>query len=251
MARASWLHRPVNLVPGYLRRRGPTTLVGEIFLWCRMKAFTSRGLRLGSVFLLAVSLSGCAGHRHDAGRLNHHPSAQTIYSPNGEPLDGGPLGSPSCVDAMTTWFNRVDTNHDHAIDLAEFLADARRQFALMDLNHDGEITPDELATYRAPYEVDGVEPAPSDVDKSETPDRTRGRRRGESASAGSSGSHKVDLSNDAADPVMSADVNLKFKVSLDDFLAYEKGQFDQLDTRHSHRLTTTEILTSCPSDKAD
>ena len=74
-----------------------------------------------------------------------------IYSPNGEPLNGGALGHPSCAAAMAQWFDRVDANHDGAIDRAEFLADAARQFAAMDLDHDGVITPSELAQYRLPF----------------------------------------------------------------------------------------------------
>ena len=123
---------------------------------------------------------------------------------------------------MAAWFNRTDTNHDHTIDLAEFLADARRQFALMDLDHDGEITPDELAIYRAPYDMDIAELAPPDVDQSETTADTRGRGRGGNTAGSSNSSRKVDLSNGEGDPVMAADVNLKFRVGLDDFLAYGK-----------------------------
>jgi hypothetical protein len=56
----------------------------------------------------------------------------------------------------------------------------------------------------------------------------------------------VDLSNDAADPVMSADVDLKFRVTLSEFLVYEQQQFAQLDARHDQHLTLAEILTLCP-----
>lgn len=200
--------------------------------------------------LLAVCLSGCGSHRHEAS-LSDRQATQTIFSPNGEPLNGGPLGHPTCRDAMTAWFDRVDTNHDHTIDRAEFLADARRQFAVMDVNRDGEITPDELAAYRAPYDVETSEAAPSEVDDSnQATERTR-RGRGGDTTTGSGRSRNLNLSNDAADPVMAADANLKFRVGLDDFLTYEQSQFAQLDVRHDQRLTIAEILPLCPSAKSD
>jgi hypothetical protein len=207
-----------------------------------------------AAMLVAFLLSGCGSHRHEANRSDRERSTETIFSPNGEPLNGGPLGYPTCTDAMTGWFNRVDTNHDRTIDPSEFLTDTRRQFAVMDLDHDGEITPDELAAYRAPYDLGLPETAPRDADTSS--DQTsnqpsRGSRRGRGGNAGSSlpnvgsSARKVDLSNDAADPVMSADVDLKFRVTLSEFLVYEQQQFTQLDARHDQHLTLAEILALC------
>ena len=50
--------------------------------------------------------------------------------------------------ALAGWFDRVGSGKAGTIDLAAFLADASRQFAAMDINHDGQLTPDELARYR-------------------------------------------------------------------------------------------------------
>jgi hypothetical protein len=208
--------------------------------------------------LVALLLTGCGSHRHEANRSDRARSTQTFFSPNGEPLNGGPLGYPTCSDAMTGWFNRVDTNHDGTIDLNEFVADARRQFAVMDLDHDGEVTPDELTAYRAPYDLGLPETAsaPRDADTAGQPgdQSSRGSRRGRGANAGSGplniggGSRKVDLTNDAGDPVMAADVDLKFRVTLNEFLVYEQQQFAQLDTHHDRHLTLAEILPLCPKD---
>ncbi len=193
--------------------------------------------------LVAILLTGCGSHRHEANRSDRERSTETIFSPNGEPLNGGPLGHPSCSDAMTGWFNRVDTNHDGTIDPSEFLADAQRQFAVMDLDYDGEITPDELAAYRAPYDLGLPETASRDADTADQTSRTARRGRGGNFS---SGAPKVDLSNDNADPVMAADVDLKFRVTLSAFLGYEQRQFAQLDARHDRHLTPAEILRLCP-----
>jgi len=74
-----------------------------------------------------------------------------LFSPNGEPITGGPLGQRPCAEAMGDWFDRLDSQHRDAISREAFLADARAQFAKMDLDHDGWITPAELSIYREPY----------------------------------------------------------------------------------------------------
>jgi hypothetical protein len=192
--------------------------------------------------LAACLLAGCGSHRHDADRSDR--STETIFSPNGEPLNGGPLGHPTCSDAMTGWFNRVDTNHDGTIDSSEFLADARRQFAVMDLDHDGEITPDELSAYRAPYDLGLPQTAAREADTTGPTSHASRKGRGGGNFGGSA--PKVDLANDAADPVMAADVDLKFRVTLSAFLAYGQRQFAQLDARHDGHLTLAEIRQLCP-----
>jgi len=126
-------------------------------------------------------------------------------SPNAEPLSGGILGYPDCDEAMAKWFDRVDTNHDGVIDHVEFLADARAQFARMDIDHDGFITADELTTYRMPYQGSG-----------ETKPGAKRQRASQAAAEGQE------------DPVMAADSNLDFKVSLAEFLALAEAKFAKL-----------------------
>ncbi len=195
------------------------------------------------LFLLAAAcLSACASH----------PRAkplEAIFSPNGEPLNGGPLGHPACPDAIAGWFRRVDVNHDGAIDLDEFLADTRRQFAAMDLAKDGEITAAELSAYRAPYEATGSL-APQDDSRAPTPATTRRSRRQRGNSTGIPGfGRKGDVSTDAADPVMSADVNLNFRVTLSDFITYKTKEFGEMDVKHTGRLTLDAVRqASCPAN---
>jgi hypothetical protein len=68
----------------------------------------------------------------------HHRGGLFI-SPMGEPFHG--------PDAQANWFAGADANHDGAITLAEFEADAARFFALLDRRHDGEIDPDDIDYY--------------------------------------------------------------------------------------------------------
>lgn len=176
-----------------------------------------------SAALILLTLGGCGTFDR---MMNPPPpmAPARLFSPNGEPLSGGPLGHPACRDAMSRWFDRVDTNHDGFIDRAEFRADAERQFKAMDLDHDGEITPDELARYRAPYEVD-----------------TARRQSEEGADHGG----RIVRTIEQADPVMLADVQLRNRVNLAEFMAYADRNFADLDTKHAGRLDKPEILGVC------
>lgn len=176
-----------------------------------------------SAALILLALGGCGTFDR---MMNPPPpmAPARLFSPNGEPLSGGPLGHPACRDAMSRWFDRVDTNHDGFIDRAEFRADAERQFKAMDLDHDGEITPDELARYRAPFEVD-----------------TARRQAEESPERGG----RILRTTEQPDPVMLADVQLRNRVNLAEFMAYADRNFADLDTKHAGRLDKPEILGVC------
>jgi hypothetical protein len=167
-----------------------------------------------------------------------------IYSPNGEPLSGGPLGPSTCEDAMARWFDRVDANHDGAISWDEFVADARRQFAVMDLDKDGVIVPAELAQYRAPYLPGPAREARQGEARSATDDtekRQRERGRGDRGEGSDGGSVAIDQ----PDPVMLADVNLRNHVSLADFIAYAARNFANLDTGPKGHLDKADLVRLC------
>jgi hypothetical protein len=193
-----------------------------------------------------LSLAGCGGDdgkRDGAAAEARKPVPRTIYSLTGEPLNGGSLGQPTCSDAMSRWFDRTDTNHDGTLDLEELLADARRQFAVMDLNHDGMIDPAELTAYRAPFAPPPVQSQQRE-DKPGLADRVQrslglgARRPKEEGVLGGNAAEQPD-------PVMSADATLRNRVSLDDFLAYERRLFGELDANHDGRISKPELLRLC------
>jgi hypothetical protein len=67
-----------------------------------------------------------------------------------------PMGEPfrpraATDDTLARWFGQADRNGDGMLAADEMRADADRFFATLDLDHDGEIDPDELAQYE--YEV--------------------------------------------------------------------------------------------------
>lgn len=213
------------------------------------KVAASRGWRaaLAMASMLLLGLAACGGDdgKRDGGSEARKPTPRPIYSPNGEPLNGGPLGQLGCSDALSRWFDRTDTNHDGTLDLGEFLADARRQFAVMDLDHDGMINPAELTAYRAPYAPPQSVEQPQREQRPSLADRMQrslglGGRPKESVEGGGGGN-----AAEQPDPVMSADATLRNRVSLDDFLAYERRQFIELDANRDGRLSKPELLRLC------
>lgn len=162
-----------------------------------------------------------------------------LYSPNGEPLTGGPLGAPTCQEAMTRWFGLVDGNRDGFIDRTEFTEDARIQFNRMDRDHDGAIYPSELLSYREPFEVGlGREGTPVEDDQS-------------SSSGDSDKKKKQAAIPDVSDPVMSADANLDFKVTLDELTTQAQDLFKIIDRNHDGKLDKAEVLATCPATDAE
>src|SRR3954447_17368221 len=66
-----------------------------------------------------------------------------FISPMGEPFRPGGHDD----DTLADWFRQADRNHDGWVTLEEMQQDAERFFAVLDLNRDGEIDPDEITHY--------------------------------------------------------------------------------------------------------
>jgi Ca2+-binding EF-hand superfamily protein len=121
---------------------------------------------------------------------------------------------------MGAWFDRTDADRNGRVDRNEFVTDARRQFAVMDLDHDGTITPAELDKYRAPYMT--------------VPSKGKGPA--------------VRSADSGPDPVMSADTKLRFVVTLPDFTAYAERRFAELDLNRNGTLERDEALKMCNTE---
>lgn len=185
---------------------------------------------LGCVLLLTA----CETINSTVGRVMGRSDPKlfrTVYSPNGEVLNGGPLGRPTCEDALTGWFNRIDANHDGRIDREEFIADARRQFAIMDINHDGLITPAELDRYRATYKTVQDEQSTGNTDRRRDPARN-------SITDGSQ-----------PDPVMAADVRLRNQIDLQEFLAHADKVFARIDHNHDGFINRDKTVSECKANE--
>jgi len=213
----------------------------------------SRVILTGLALVLALTCGACSSHRDDR-RFARNQAPNILFSPNGEPLSGGPLGQPKCEAALAGWFNRVDADHDGAVDRQEYLADAKAQFAKMDLDHDGYITAAKLSEFRAPYEDGGPVAEPDGPLPGTTADSGGQRHHGHAPSAPPTGAPPAPQPMRGPppvieDPVMSADRTLSFKVSLEDFLAHAEGIFAQMDNARSGRLALARVQSRCPADK--
>ncbi len=131
-----------------------------------------------------------------------------MFSPNGEPLNGGSQGQPSCELAMNYWLDRADANHDGRLSREEFLADARAQFAKMDLDGQGTLTSEEIARFRQPFRQ---------------------------------GTHMRDI----PDPVMSADKNLNFMVTPEEFQQQAAETFARLDAGGKGAIERPDLAAPC------
>jgi hypothetical protein len=200
------------------------------------RAASIRHISVVAVLLLAVFLvSACSRdkEKHEKALAAH----RVIFSPNGEPLTGGPLGHPTCQVVYSQWFDRVGISKPGIITKSEFLADAAVQFDRMDLNHDGVITPTELSDFRATYDFD-----PNVSLGSATREAPKIKDTDEEKSA----SWVVSRwTGDTPDPVMSADRSLRFRVSREDFMAQAEDNFAALDAGRKGVVTRETLLATC------
>ena len=74
-----------------------------------------------------------------------HHSRRLFISPMGEPFRSNSRDD----DTLADWFQQADRNHDGKLTLEEMQQDAERFFAFLDVNHDGEIDPDEITRYES------------------------------------------------------------------------------------------------------
>jgi hypothetical protein len=207
-------------------------------------------LRLSLAAATLLSLAGCNG---DAA---HQPFTIPVTTPNGEPLPTPDLqgfDSPGCPPILATWFDRIDTNHDGVVDRAEFMADAEAQFARMDLNHTGTITPALLQEFRASVAGHGPrKAAPQEGGDGGSDDGAPAPVQVADALYGKKSTSLVDLQQGGGydrraepDPVMSADTSLRFRVTKQEFMDQAARRFARLDIDRSGRLTKSEAMRWC------
>ncbi|PKU25386.1 hypothetical protein CWS72_07290 [Telmatospirillum siberiense] len=196
-------------------------------------------------------MDGCRGGSRPPG--GDQPSLSIQFSPNAEPLSGGLLGRPKCEDALSGWFDRTDINHDGVIDHDEFLADARRQFDRMDIHHAGYVTALDLSEFRAPYEAaptdEGVPPDAAGQRGGQAGGSGERRGPGGRSDSGRGPQQRGPSVDTRADPVMSADKTLSFKVTLQDFLNQAEENFRGLDHNHDGRITRETVTGSCKASE--
>lgn len=194
-----------------------------------------------------------------AGQLPANPPAaiphrynRVFISPMGEPFR--PKGKDD--DTLEDWFNQADLNHDGQLTVDEMQKDAERFFALLDVNHDGEIDPDEITRYET---VVAPEISTEHLGFSLSGDDSGG---GGGHRGGGHRRHGRGWSDDGADdahqggaryglldlpePVVSADTNFDRGVSLAEFRQAAVQRFVALDVDHQGKLTLAVLETLKP-----
>jgi len=177
-----------------------------------------------------------------------------FISPMGEPFRPGASG-----DTLADWFHQADRNRDDVLTADEMEADAARFFATLDVNHDGEIDPDEIDRYENAVAPE-VETSPgARIAQARIENRQSGGTSGGHGHGGgrhhSGGSYGGGDSGEASDvlddpigggrfgllnipePVASADADFNRGVSLEEFKRAAVQRFQLLDTSHAGRLT--------------
>lgn len=182
-----------------------------------------------------------------------------FISPMGEPFR--PAGKDD--DTLADWFRQADRQHDGRLTLEEMKQDADRLFAVLDLNHDGEIDPEEITHYEevvAPeiqtgehFDFASTEVADGNSGEGRGPD-THGRREGSpAASQHRSGGFSRSSGNDRhqgagryglldlPEPVVAADTDFDRGVSREEFRAAAEQRFLALDLDHKGYLTLGDL----------
>jgi Ca2+-binding EF-hand superfamily protein len=226
---------------------------------------------------LLLTLAACAsdhprGHGGGGpGGPGGPPRARLFISPSGEPFRG--------EDGLGRWLAQADTNHDGAVTLAEFRADAEHSFKFLDTNGDGVIDGFEMQHYEREIVPEiGVmtfdEAPAAKARPSGGGGRSGGGRGGRGGgmgggghgggrgggsgsdenssalaqqqstrvpAAGREGAARYSLINEP-EPIAAADANLDGKVTLAEWMAITDRRFARLDHDKSGRLTKESLL---------
>lgn len=175
---------------------------------------------------------GPSGEDPDGGPRQH-----IFLSPDGEPFRG--------PDGLTDWFKTADTDHDGALTLAEFRADAMRFFKVLDTDKDGQIDGPENTIYETK-----VAPEITQMFFGGGPGGEGGRRKPFISKTSKKteprqGAARFSLLNEAQ-PVRGADFDLNQRVSADEWAKAAGRRFGLLDSDGDGKLTIATLAPRLP-----
>lgn len=189
-----------------------------------------------------------------------HHARRLFISPMGEPF----RSTSRDDDTLADWFEQADKNHDGRLTIEEMQQDAERFFAILDVNHDGEIDPDEVAHYEnvvAPevrtgehYSLAAIDGGGQESEGANRERADRGHHRGGGRTPGffrggddtHQGAGRYGLL-DLPEPVVSADSDFNRGVSLAEFRQAAVQRFLALDLDHHGYLTLAGVETIRPA----
>jgi hypothetical protein len=152
-----------------------------------------------------------------------------FMSPMGEPV----FGRQQQEDGLVAWFAETDLNHDNVLTADEMAADAQHFFEELDVDHDGEIGPDEIDRYETQIAPQvRVRAAMSGIGVS-----SGGGGGGADSEAGAGRYGLLQI----PEPVMAADANFNRGVSAAEFHDAAIARFQLLDFSHSGVLTLPQL----------
>jgi len=206
--------------------------------------------------LVTMLLAGAAAPSSGPITVTGHAWAPFI-SPMGEPFRARSVDD----DTLARWFAGADRNHDNMLTVDELQADAERFFATLDLDHNGELDPEEIANYE--YEIapdiqvmsrtratpgTSLAKPKSDHGHSRKTDRMEEAALG--LGGGLQGAARYGLLN-MPEPVAAADTDFDRGVTLGEFRQAAIGRFALLDRTRSNRVTLAELQAMRPVVTAD
>ncbi len=169
------------------------------------------------------------------------PHRQVFISPAGEPVRAD-AGQPYPVAA---WFAGADTNPDGVLTRDEFVADAVRFFAVLDLDHNGVIDGFEVSNYEnriAPEILGAFRDAGPGARGGPPGGRPPGgRKRGGGPMGGMlQGATPYSLLAEPQ-PVMGADADFDRRITRDEATRAARSRFALLDTGGDGRLVLADL----------
>jgi len=161
---------------------------------------------------------------------------------------GEPFRSNGAVPPQDMWFQQADTNHDNALSLAEFEADAARFFKVLDREHDGEIDPDDIEYYETVM-LPEVRVGSSEADEAMSTESQGGGDDGSSAPRfvypDRQGAGRYSYF-DYPEPVTIADKNFNRGVDAEEFRQAADERFALLDANHDGVIQRSELPAFTP-----
>jgi len=175
------------------------------------------------------------------------PSIPPAISRHVRPLFVSPMGEPFTAvkggDALADWFQQADRDRNGTLTKDEMTADAERFFATLDVNHDGEIDPQEISRYEteiAPEVQSGIRT----VTFGNNANNQRRTRPGEGPfGMGSQALLAIP------EPVVSADADFNRGISPLEFRHTAGQRFLLIDRNHDGRITHDELSPPPPEER--